>query len=359
MEFNAQESEPSSRSHSSSTGWEPAPDRQRTAGEFIHEGIILSNGERWRQVRNFTLRNLRELGFGKKSFEEKIQEEVKNVVEELKKLKGKPLDVTELFMNAISNILFSMFGNRYEYNDETFMKVLAIMEQTFYLISCSWGQEKDNPSSEFNEWNLVAIIHNFFMAGTEAVSSMLRNALLINLYHPEVQEKLHSEVDGVIGRDRIPNIKDRPNMPYTEAVMHEVLRFGDLAPFSVPHMVTKDVEFKGYFLPKGTEVYPLLCTVHRDPTKFETPNKFNPNHFLDENGKFMKNDAMMAFSAGKRICPREQLAWMEAFLFLTMILQNFNLTSQTRLTEADITPKLAGFQNFPIHYELSFIPRYL
>uniref|UniRef100_A0A8C5QAK0 Cytochrome P450 n=1 Tax=Leptobrachium leishanense TaxID=445787 RepID=A0A8C5QAK0_9ANUR len=380
-------------------------------------GLALSNGERWRQLRNFTLRNLRELGFSKKSFEENVQEEAKYVVEELKKLKGKPLDVTNLIMDAVSNVLFSIiFGSRCEYKDETFVELLGIVEESYRIMSSPWGQlhtifpqimdhipgphqkltsvsqkllsfirarvrisqetleptsprhyidsflikmekEKENPNSEFNEMNLVATIQNLFLAGSDTVSSALRHALLIILYYPEVQEKLHEEIDQVIGRDRIPNNNDRPNMPYTDAVLHEIHRFSDLVPFSVPHMVTKDVEFRGYFIPKGTDVYPLLCTVHRDPAKFSTPDTFNPNHFLDENGKFQKNDAMMAFSAGKRSCPGESLARMEFFLFVTTILQNFKLISQTRFTEADITPKMGGLLNAPIHYELSFIPR--
>uniref|UniRef100_A0A8C5R911 Cytochrome P450 n=1 Tax=Leptobrachium leishanense TaxID=445787 RepID=A0A8C5R911_9ANUR len=380
-------------------------------------GISLSNGERWRQIRNFTFRNLRELGFGKKSFEANVQEEAKNVVEELQQLKGKPLDVTRLFMDAFSNIIFSIIlGSRYEYKDEMFVEVLGVVEETFIITNSTWGQlhtifpeimdyipgphqkitsvseklmsfirervrvsqetlepasprhyidsflikmekEQSNPDSEFNERNLVAAIHNIFLGGTETVTSTLRHTLLIILYYHEVQEKLHTEIDRVIGRDRIPSINDRQNMPYTDAVLHEIHRFCDLIPFSVPHMVTKDVEFRGYFIPKGTEVYPLLCTVHRDPTQFSTPYKFNPNHFLDENGKFQKNDAFMPFSAGKRICPGESLARMELFLFVTTILQNFKLTSQTRFTEADIAPKMAGFMNTPIHYELSFIPR--
>uniref|UniRef100_A0A8C5R7X7 Cytochrome P450 n=1 Tax=Leptobrachium leishanense TaxID=445787 RepID=A0A8C5R7X7_9ANUR len=384
---------------------------------YLFLGISLSNGERWRQIRNFTFRNLRMFGFGKNSFEEKVQLEVQNVVEELKELNGKSLDVTKLFMNAISNILFSIvFGSRYEYNDETFVELLGIVKETLYLITCPWGQlhtifpqimdhipgphqkitsvseklmsfikekvrisqetlepasprhyidsflikmekEKENPNSEFNERNLVAAIHNLFTGGIDGVTSTLRYALLIILYFPDVQEKLQMEIDRVIGRDRIPSINDRADMPYTDAVLYEIHRFCDLIPLSGPHMATKDVEFRGYFIPKGTEVYPLLFTVHHDPTKFSTPYKFNPNHFLDENGKFQKKEAFMAFSAGKRACPGESLARMEVFLFVTTILQNFKLTSQTRFTEADIAPKMTGFINAPIHYELSFIPR--
>ncbi|KAM8952359.1 cytochrome P450 2G1-like [Pelodytes ibericus] len=389
-----------------------------TMTKFTHGyGVGFSNGERWRQMRSFTFRTLKSFGFGKKNFESKIQEEVKYVQEELQKMKGEPLDPTRLFMAAFSNILFSIiFGDRCDYKDDNFLRLLAAVEEIFDVISSPWGQlhsilpqlmdyipgphqsvpaiskgivsfieksvrfnqktlnldvprhfidtylikmekEKDNPDTEFTMRNLVVTTHNLFIAGTETVSSTLRHALLILLKYPEIQAKVREEIDRVISRDRNPEVDDRMDMPYTDAVLHEVHRFCDIAPFNVPHMVTKTIEFKGYIIPKGTDVYPLLCTVHCDPKYFSTPYKFNPNHFLDENGRFKKNEAMMAFSAGKRVCPGEGLARMEFFIFLTSILQNFTLSSETEFTESDIAPKLAGFLNTPIHYQLSFIPR--
>ncbi|PIO30951.1 hypothetical protein AB205_0132310 [Aquarana catesbeiana] len=62
-------------------------------------------------------------------------------------------------------------------------------------------------------------------------------------------------------------------------------------------------------------------------------------------------------TAGKRICLGEGLARMELFLFLTTILQNFTLVSETKFTEEDIAPRMTGFANVPIDYKLSFIPR--
>ncbi|KAM4641694.1 putative inactive cytochrome P450 2G1 [Discoglossus pictus] len=108
---------------------------------------------------------------------------------------------------------------------------------------------------------------------------------------------------------------------------------------------------------KGTDISPLLFTVHHDPSQFSTPYEFNPNHFLDGNGKFKKNDACMPFSAGKRKCPGESLAQMEFFLLLITILQNFRLTSEKKFTLEDIAPKMEGFLNLPIPYELLFVPR--
>lgn len=54
----------------------------------------------------------------------------------------------------------------------------------------------------------------------------------------------------MIGRNRVPKFDDRMEMHYTQAVIHEIQRFSDIAPLNVPHMVTKDVQFRGYQIPK-------------------------------------------------------------------------------------------------------------
>ncbi|XP_073405318.1 cytochrome P450 2G1-like isoform X1 [Dendrobates tinctorius] len=380
-------------------------------------GISLSNGERWKVIRTFAVKTLKSFGFGKKSIESKIQTEAQCIVEEFRNSNGQPLDPEKKIMDAFSNVLCSViFGDRFEYKDERFIKFLKIAEDTFQLISSTWGQlqsmlptimkyvpgphqrmmaiseeledfihervkssietldpstprhyidsflikmeeEKNNPNTEFNLKNLLMSTHNLFVAGIETVSTTLRYGLLILLKYPEIQAKIHKEIDQVIGQNRPPNFEDRLEMHYTQAVIQEIHRFSDVIPLNLPHLVTRDIQFRGYHIPKGTEIYPLLCTVHRDPKQFSSAWKFDPNRFLDESGKFKKNEAVMPFSVGKRICPGEVLARMELFIFLTTILQNFKLTSKTQFTDSDIAPKLAGFLNTPIHYELSFLPR--
>ncbi|KAM3912261.1 cytochrome P450 2G1-like [Leptodactylus fuscus] len=380
-------------------------------------GISLSNGERWRILRTFTVKTMKDFGFGKKSIEGKIQIEAQCIVDEFRKSNGQPFDPHKMLMDAFSNVVCAfIFGDRFEYKDERFIRLLGIVDEIFHLASSTWGQlmsilptfmnhvpgphqritklseemsdfihervkvsletvdptaprhfidsflirmeeEKNNPHTEFHLRNLLVSIHNLFLAGMETVTTTLRFALIILLKYPDIEAKLHDEIDEVIGRDRVPHFEDRIQMHYTQAFIHEVQRFGDISPMNVPRMVTRDVQFRGYQIPKGTEIYPLLCTVHRDKKYFSSPWKFNPNHFLDESGRFMKNDALMAFSAGKRMCLGENFVRMELFIFLTTILQNFELTSQTEFTESDIAPKMLGFLNAPIDYELSFVPR--
>ncbi|XP_066431053.1 cytochrome P450 2G1-like [Eleutherodactylus coqui] len=380
-------------------------------------GVVFSNGERWKQLRRFSLTTLRNFGMGKRSIEERIQEEAQCLVEAIREFKQKPVNPRNILAQAVSNVICSVvFGKRFEYEDLKFLKLLNLFNETFVLMSSTWGQlqelipkimdyvpgphhrinriikrmvkfvservqmnkatidptsprdyidcfitkmqkDNENPTSEFNIRNLVLTVLNLFFAGTETVSTTLRHGFLILIKYPEIQEKLHKEIESVIGHNRSPNIEDRSKMPYMDAVIHEIQRFSDVIPLNVPHTVIKDTTFRGFTIPKGTDVYPLLCTVLRDPSQFNTPEQFNPGHFLDETGSFKKNDAFMPFSTGKRICLGEGLARMELFLFLTTILQNFTLTSETRFTEYDIAPRMTGFANVPIDYQLSFIPR--
>ncbi|KAM8953490.1 cytochrome P450 2G1-like [Pelodytes ibericus] len=393
-------------------GKQPTVDRV-----FQGYGLITSEGERWRQLRRFSLSTLRNFGLGKKSIEERIKDEIQCLVEALRTYEGKPFDPAILISKAVSNVICSVvFGKRFEYDDRSFQRMLDIFYETFELMSSTWGQiqdmipfimnhvpgphqkitslleelnefitqrvktnketldpnlprdyidcfllkmeeEKNNPTSEFNMRNLILTLNNLFFAGGETVATTLKHGFLLLLKYQDVQAKIHKEIDLMIGRDRGPNTEDRSKMPYTDAVIHEIQRFSNVIPMSAPHSAIRDTEFRGYTIPKGTGVCTLLCSVLADPVHFATPHKFNPNHFLNTDGSFKKNDAFLPFSTGKRICLGEGLARTELFLFLTSLLQNFTLTSPTHFTEEDVAPRMTGFANVPISYQMSFVER--
>uniref|UniRef100_G3PBC9 Uncharacterized protein n=2 Tax=Gasterosteus aculeatus TaxID=69293 RepID=G3PBC9_GASAC len=156
----------------------------------------------------------------------------------------------------------------------------------------------------------------------------------------------------VVGSRQV-RVEDRRNLPYTDAVIHETQRLANIVPLAIPHKTSRDVTFQGFFISAGTTVIPLLTSVLRDESEWESPNSFNPSHFLDTEGKFIRRDAFMPFSAGSRACPGESLARMELFLFFTSLLQRFRFTPPPGVKEddLDLTPAV-GFTLTPSPHEL-------
>ncbi|XP_004694193.1 PREDICTED: cytochrome P450 2B11-like [Condylura cristata] len=384
---------------------------------FQDYGVVFSNGERWKVLRRFSLATMKDFGMGKRNVEERIQEEAQCLVKELHKTKGALLDPIFYFHSITANIICSIvFGKRFDYEDPEFLRLLDLFYRSFALISSLPGQlfelfsdflkyfpgthrtvynhlqeinaficrsvekhretldpsdprdfidtyllrmekEKSNPKSEFHQKNLIITLLSLFFAGTETTSTTLRYGFLLMLKYPHVRERVQKEIDQVIGSNRSPNLNDRAKMPYTDAVIHEVQRFGDLLPIGVPHIVTQDTHFRGYIIPKGTEVFPILNSALNDPRYFEKPEVFNPDHFLDANGELKKTDAFMPFSIGKRVCLGEGIARTELFLFFTTILQNFTVDGPVAPEDIDLTPKECGVGKLPPIYQIRFMPR--
>ncbi|XP_068106775.1 cytochrome P450 2G1-like [Hyperolius riggenbachi] len=385
---------------------------------YKNYGVALTGDlHRWKRLRQFSLVALRDLGMGKRKIEDRIQEEAQCLVDELKRANGSYFDPRHLLTKVSINIIHSiMFGKRLDYESKQLIKLLHCLNEVFSIISSVWGQlfemfpgimrflpgqhhkmfsdleellhyvrekvkinretldpnnprdyvdtflikmEKDsnNPQSDYSLSNLEASTVQLFFAGGETTSTTLTYAFLILLKYPEVLAKVNDEIEHVIGHDRIPKVQDRNQMPYTEAVLHEIQRFIDILPVGVPRKTTRDVVFRGHFLPKDVNVYVVLSSVLKDPTCFSYPNEFNPKNFLDENGGFKKNDAFMPLAAGKRNCMGEALARMEIFLFIITILQNFTLKSDISTEELDVNPILSGLGNVSKPYKLSFTLR--
>ncbi|XP_077337689.1 cytochrome P450 2A5-like [Lithobates pipiens] len=384
---------------------------------FKDYGIILSNGERWQQLHKFSLTTLRNFGMGKRGIAERIQEEAHFLVEEFKKNGENLFDPTELLRLAVSNVICCLvFGERFDYEDERFTNLLFWLKEFLNTLSSIWSimlnvfpkislyipgphqkafrnfgkikafisesvnhhkktidincprdfidsflikmeKDKDKPNTEFHFENLFATVMDFFNAGIETTSATLKSALLILLKHPDVARKMQEEIDNVIGQSRSPSMEDRIKMPYTYAVIHEIQRFSDVVPLGLPHTASKDTEFRGHNIPKGTTVSPLISSVLKDPKYFRHPEKFDPGHFLDEDGHFRNNEAFIPFSIGKRTCFGESLARMEIFIFLTTLLQKLQLKTNKALEDIEITPEPGKNGVIVRTYQLQVEPR--
>lgn len=83
--------------------------------------------------------------------------------------------------------------------------------------------------------------------------------------HPTVQARLHSELDAVIGSDRMVTISDKSKLPFTNAVVAEVQRAANLLPLNLLRRTTREVKIDGQVIPKGTNISPMISCVLYDP----------------------------------------------------------------------------------------------
>ncbi|XP_053836166.1 vitamin D 25-hydroxylase isoform X2 [Vidua macroura] len=183
----------------------------------------------------------------------------------------------------------------------------------------------NDPESTYSRENLIFSVGELIIAGTETTTNVLRWAVLFMALYPNIQGQVQKEIDLVIGPNKMPTLEEKCKMPYTEAVLHEVLRFCNIVPLGIFHATSKDTVVRGYTIPAGTTVITNLYSVHFDEKYWSNPEVFFPERFLDSNGQFVKKDAFIPFSLGRRHCLGEQLARMEMFLFFTSLLQRFHL----------------------------------
>lgn len=115
--------------------------------------------------------------------------------------------------------------------------------------------------------------------------------------NPEVMKRAQEELDRVVGKDRLPDLSDRANLPYIDAMIKEVLRWGPPLPISLPTRVIQDNVYRGYFIPAGATVIQNVWAVCRDPKLYQDPDTFNPDRFL-EDGTY--NPENRVFGSGRR-----------------------------------------------------------
>ncbi|KAI8514109.1 hypothetical protein Bbelb_084330 [Branchiostoma belcheri] len=378
---------------------------------FEQKGIIFAQlGPHWLEQRQFAVSSL---GFGSRRIEDRILEEAATMKAELLKTKRKAFNIRRMLQQASTNVVCSMvFGKRWEYTNPKFQNIMESLDVVFrtsvfflpenvfpyvpgflkqghkamasvekvlqhvrdevrehketfnrenirdfidsFLLKMQNQANVDN--STFTEKQLEMTVFDLFNAGTETVSTTMWWACLLMILNQDVQEKVHEEIEQVLGRGERPSMARRPQMPYTAATVAEIQRYGAVSPIGLPHAVPRDTEFYGYVIPKDTMVFAGQWSVHHDPNLFPEPDRFDPGRFLDEEGNFKNNEYFMPFSLGPRSCMGRPLAEVQLFLLFTNLLQHFKL----ELPEGATRPSPVGVMGItlaPQPFELVAIPR--
>jgi len=349
------------------------------------QGLIFSEGELWVEHRRFVLRHLRQLGFGKTSMEDAVQQEYLCLAERLRASESQELEAGELFTAAAINSIWQMIAaQRYALDDPRLHHLVQTISSMTTVIGPDvpvnmfpplrhvlprWSgfqtmvehrhdvvtmfsavvdehrrtrdagdardyideflAEQEKPDAEnrwFTDENLSVIGMDLFTAGGDTASNTLVWLLLYLAQDQPAQRRLQAELDAVVGRERLPALSDQAQLPYTLAVLEETLRLSCLGPIAVPHCASfGDARIGAYTIPKGTYVISDLRAVQMDPAYWIDPEEFRPERFLTADGEFRRDERMVAFGVGRRICPGESMARMELFLLAASLYQQFHV----------------------------------
>jgi cytochrome P450 len=374
---------------------------------------------RWRELRRFMLKSLRDLGFAKTGSEQAILEEstvlVRNINKRIEEMRGH-VSLDKVLNSAALNIVWNLIAaERFDYDDQKMLQLIDYVgnfmllgkdvigkplgampflrffppyRSLFDRLSSGMNEFKDYISSAvatrkglydskdpacfidmylnraaedetgiFTEKQLVHNCMDLFLAGSETTSKSLQYAIACLILHPEVQDKVQEELDRVAdGRQQV-TMADKPRLPYVEATLNEVWRYCNVAPFGPPRKVRKELEVEGgkYAIPAGTAILYNTYTLHMDEAHWGDPQRFRPERFLTNQGAFCPDEMTFPFGIGRRRCLGESLARMENFLFFSNLLLNFRFR-QGENPPPRLEPE-AGFTNGPYPFSMEITAR--
>ncbi|THU92603.1 cytochrome P450 [Dendrothele bispora CBS 962.96] len=224
-------------------------------------------------------------------------------------------------------------------------------------------------NSNNSEPNMEEVIKNCaaiaYFGGSDTTVSLVMSSILAISRHPEVLKKAQEELDRVVGPSRLPEIGDRDELPYIEAIIKEVERIYPVTPLGVPHRVISDDVYEGYFIPKGTTVVPNVGAILHSEELYQDPLKFNPDRFLrnDKDSKLPPDPELFTFGFGRRICPGRHFALDSAWVLIACLLATCDVTrplEESQKGSRTPDPVLEYFDGLIVHpkpYKCRIVPR--
>lgn len=192
--------------------------------------------------------------------------------------------------------------------------------------------------------------------GTDTVAVVMEWILARLVLHPDIQSKVHDELDKVVGRSRAVKESDVAELVYLTAVVKEVLRLHPPGPLlSWSRLSIRDSVVDGHHVPAGTTAMVNMWAIMRDPEVWNDPFKFNPDRFLGPGpcpNVFGSDLRIAPFGSGRRSCPGKTLGMSAVNMWVATLLHQFqfqscggvDLSEQLRLSCQMANPLMVNVQ---------------
>nr|XP_003702175.1 PREDICTED: probable cytochrome P450 305a1 [Megachile rotundata] len=374
-------------------------------------GVTMNDGDDWKELRSWTERSMRYIGFGRTEMFEIIKNELTTILTKLQQggaQRLKPL-INPVGINVIWTLAtgkpfaegqklqyftdlmerrsraFEMSGSvlsafpwlRYVAPEISGYNVIRMLNNELkdfvtetiaeHKKRCTENKEDlidmflnkiendSEPTSLFTEEQLTMILVDLFLAGCTTISTSLDFVFINMVLHQDIQRKVQQEIDSMIPKDRLPDLSDRPKLPYTEAVIKETQRMWPIFPIIGPRRVLADTKLGDYYIEKDSTVIINIYSANMDPDSFPDPHSFIPERFI-ENGVRKSDADFVTFGKGKRRCPGQAIATAAMFLLFTGILQRYSILPVPGKEPTSIEIS-SGLAITPKPYEILAVPR--
>ncbi|XP_038705114.1 cytochrome P450 90B1-like isoform X2 [Tripterygium wilfordii] len=188
-----------------------------------------------------------------------------------------------------------------------------------------WVLKHSNLSPE----QILDLILSLLFAGHETSAVSISLAIYFLQDSPTVLHQLREEHLAIARAKKQSgemelNWDDYKSMEFTHCVINETLRLGNVVRF-LHRKAINDVRYKGYDIPCGWKVLPVISAVHLDSSVFEEPHQFNPWRWQNGNvkGNTSTSNHFMPFGGGLRLCAGSELAKVEMAVFIHHLVLNF------------------------------------
>ncbi|GKU87882.1 hypothetical protein SLEP1_g2212 [Rubroshorea leprosula] len=184
-------------------------------------------------------------------------------------------------------------------------------------------------ADKLSDADMIAVLWEMTFRGTDTVAVTIEWILARMVLHPEVQSRVHDELDKVVGRSRAVEESDITAMVYLPAVIKEVLRLHPPGPLlSWARLAISDTIIDGYHVPAGTTAMVNMWAITRDPDVWTDPLEFMPDRFVIKAGEVefsvLGSDLRLApFGSGRRACPGKNLGLATFSFWVASLLHEF------------------------------------
>ncbi|XP_018435237.1 cytochrome P450 705A22 isoform X2 [Raphanus sativus] len=174
--------------------------------------------------------------------------------------------------------------------------------------------------------NHIKALFDFFVAGTVTTTNSVQWTMAEVLNNPKILERLREEIDSVIGKTRLIQETDLPNLPYLQAVVKEALRLHPPAPLGL-RSFREGCKVVGFDVLAKTTLIINWYAIMRDPDVWEYPEECRPERFLSSSQEDeIKEEVLkyIPFGRGRRGCPGSNLGYLSVGTAVGVMVQCFD-----------------------------------